>query len=918
MNVSFGSIPGNGTGDEPRPTSNSRPPLDLLETALAASDAGLSVHRPHENGSKAPDPIYPGVDEDGKPKWSWLHADGQPPSRATLREWYGPRQGIGLRCGAASGGLECYEFDCRETYETFLETAKECGLADLVNRIEAGYREVSPGGGIHLLYFCGEIRGNTKLAKRPSPTDDNPRGVKTLIETRGENGFIIIAPSGGTVHESGRPYVLTSGGLQTIETITAEERNALWDLGRSFDAMPRTDAEPKPTRQVVDDGARPGDAYGQEVSWDDLLTTEGWTVVNRQGEKTAWRRPGKSIGISATTNHGGSNLLYVFTTSTSFDSEKSYTKFGAYTVLHHGGNFSEAAKALRREGYGASQEAPVSKRSRQSGCDSTGASDVFPDGQNPDGLVENEWLPPRLSEVPCAEPFPVDVLPPPLAEYVRSIASSIGCPVDFAALSTLVVAGAAIGRSASLMLRPGEFVSTSLYGMNVGNATSGKTPSLNFALNPLVDINVEYLDHFRDDMVRCNEEEDAWNHAAKTSKPPARKPPRPVRPSLRTVLLNDSTTEIVKTRLAENPRGLLNAYDEGSAWIGSLNQYKSGKGTDRQFYLSVLNGTSIRVDRMKDKDQPTSIPHPFLSVIGNMTPDTLGELREGEGRSDGFVEQILFAFPEARARPPWNDDGLNPELVDRWKKIIHRLRERPMVLREGREAPNVVYFTTEARRVWADFYDANSLEAMTPGYEASELSVDGKLENFTARLAFILHLLSLVCDPTTDPVGSIPPLPAEALDHAIALWRYFRANHRRVRWQMNGGIENKDARAIMDWIKRHDRSSFTRKELTDHLRWLAERAGGPDGVLGWMEDRHILRRRPSPPREHGRRGQPPSPVFEVNPAIVASQNSRNSIPDDQEPISDDQDGNSANSANEGVTNEDLATKVEDKGVTWTV
>lgn len=696
----------------------------LLETALAASDAGLSVHRPREDGSKAPDPIYPdGIDETGRPKRTWLHPYGQCPSRATLREWYGPHQGIGLRCGAASGGLECYEFDCRATYEAFREASKECDLADLVDRIEAGYREESPGGGIHWLYFCDEIYGNTKLAKRPSPTDDNARGVKTLIETRGENGFIVIAPSGGTVHESGRRYVLTSGSLRTIVTITAEERNAIWELGRSFDAMQRIVVQPKPTQPVTVGDIRPGDAYEQAVSWDDLLTTEGWTVVYRQGEKTAWRRPGKSIGISATTNHGGSNLLYVFTTSTSFDSEKSYNKFAAYAVLQHGGNFSEAAKALRKEGYGASRAPLDSNHPQRSDKGSNEVGGGGLDDGSFGGVAEPEWSPPRLSDVPIVEAFPMDVLPPGVAGCVRSIASSIGGPFDYAALSSLVVAGGAIGRSASLLIKPGYFASTALYGMNVGNASSGKSPALEFVVAPLVEINSDYLDDNRVELAKFQTEMDEWNRAPKSKSPK----PKPTKPALQTVLLNDCTAEVVKARLAENPRGLLNYYDEGSAWVGSLNQYKSGKGTDRQFYLSALSGSPIRVDRMKDRDQPTSIRHPFLSLIGNMTPETLRDLQEGEGRSDGFVERILFVVPDPMPRPFWSDEGFDPEMRVRWQRIIKRLFERPLISEDGRDRPHVVRFSPEAKQRWSAWFNENVIESRSPGYETSELSVDGKL-----------------------------------------------------------------------------------------------------------------------------------------------------------------------------------------------
>jgi hypothetical protein len=67
---------------------------------------------------------------------------------------------------------------------------------------------------------------------------------------------------------------------------------------------------------------------------------------------TSWRRPGKDHGISATTGHAGTDLLYVFSSSTCFESERGYNKFSAYALLNHAGDFGKAAHDLSMLGYG--------------------------------------------------------------------------------------------------------------------------------------------------------------------------------------------------------------------------------------------------------------------------------------------------------------------------------------------------------------------------------------------------------------------------------------------------------------------------------------------------------------------------------------------------------------------------------------
>jgi len=58
------------------------------------------------------------------------------------------------------------------------------------------------------------------------------------------------------------------------------------------------------------------------------------------------------MGISATTNWAGADLLYVFTSSTTFNADESYDRFAAYAVLNHGGDYRAAARELAHKGYG--------------------------------------------------------------------------------------------------------------------------------------------------------------------------------------------------------------------------------------------------------------------------------------------------------------------------------------------------------------------------------------------------------------------------------------------------------------------------------------------------------------------------------------------------------------------------------------
>lgn len=312
----------------------------LVEAALAAHDAGLCVIPVRADGSKAP-------------AVAWKTYTQQRPERGQVEAWARTHDGIGVVCGAVSGGVEMLELEGRAVdtggLAELTALASAAGLGELWTRVLQGYVERTPSGGVHLLYRLdgGTVPGNLKLAR------DERHQV--LAETRGEGGFVVVAPSAGTVHDTGKPWTLAAGGPATIATVTGEEREQLLDLARTLDRAPDPDpvAVPSTPVRTPGGGVSPGDDFEARTSWAEILEPYDWRAVHSAGRTVYWRRPGKDSGISATTGRDPErDRLYVFTTSTEFDAERPYTKFGAHALLEHGGDHSAAAKALRGAGYG--------------------------------------------------------------------------------------------------------------------------------------------------------------------------------------------------------------------------------------------------------------------------------------------------------------------------------------------------------------------------------------------------------------------------------------------------------------------------------------------------------------------------------------------------------------------------------------
>lgn len=340
---------------------------DVSQTQVPAAarawhDAGFCVWPPVQDGTK-------------RPLGLWKPHTVTRPTWENIEPFYQRgNTGVGLICGAISGNLEMLELEAEATNSTSIDAilfeAQARGIDWLWDQLVLdGYSEWTPSGGLHLLYRVGgqSVPGNTKIARRPATEEElavNPDDkIKTLSETRGEGGYVVVAPSGGTVHPTGEPWTLYMGRAGRTPTIKWADRCLLHEaIKAALDQMPEpvweTRPRPPAPRMLNSlDAKRPGDDFQLRATWEEILEPHGWRVHHRTISETFWTRPGKkrTEGWSATTGLMGTGFddrLYVWSSSTVFETERPYNKFSAYTLLEHGGDFSAAARALGDRGYG--------------------------------------------------------------------------------------------------------------------------------------------------------------------------------------------------------------------------------------------------------------------------------------------------------------------------------------------------------------------------------------------------------------------------------------------------------------------------------------------------------------------------------------------------------------------------------------
>jgi len=325
---------------------------DVRTTLIAAArewfDAGYCVVPTHEDGGK-------------RPFGAWKEY------QTTRLPWHdlerllntGKHTGIGVLTGTVSGGLEMIEIEgpldlalkrlakvttmARDQYAAI-------GMDEILQQIAGGCAEKSAGGGVHLFYRVtdGPALGNTKLAHANN---------KIIAETRGEGGFVVVAPTPGrNGHPDHSTYALLNNTTpQRTANITSEERDLihlLYSLALDEQPAPVEPHQPQTPTNTNTTGLSALDDYRQQVSWREILEPIGWTYSHHADGRDHWVRPGKTIheGTSATTIEDGP--LYCFSTSVNWPTEQGLSKGHVHALIHNDGDLSATTRQLTREGYG--------------------------------------------------------------------------------------------------------------------------------------------------------------------------------------------------------------------------------------------------------------------------------------------------------------------------------------------------------------------------------------------------------------------------------------------------------------------------------------------------------------------------------------------------------------------------------------
>jgi hypothetical protein len=492
-----------------------------------------------------------------------------------------------------------------------------------------------------------------------------------------------------------------------------------------------------------------------------------------------------------------------------------------------------------------------------------------PNGQNQahsghSGHSGHQWGKIKLGRIPDPVPFPVDAFPDPVKKFCECVASSVGCPNDLPGGAILGVASAAIGRSVSVLLKPGYFGTSSLWLCMIGPPSDGKSPVLEIVGRPIREIDDQLYQAHQAKMQQWEVDRDA----AKKAKTPA--PKRPVRKRLD---VDDITIESLQRILCENPRGVGWLCDELTTCVLGMNQYKpGGKGNDRPTLCKMWSGKPTKRDRAGGEHSRTPFSH--VSLVGGIVPDLLSEMKDRQGRADGFLERYLMHFPEVFPIATWNETGIDDQLANNWKGIVERLYKRKMTSKDGRRVPNVVYFDKDAKDEFIRLYNLHVTEMNAVAFPPSLRGPWGKFRELAARLALVLACLRTASYGRSQDQLLFPSIK---LIDILGCWKlidYYKQNFLRVKATIEGSIEGgEDTGLIIRWLRAGKHTEFTERDLYKEVGRFRHDQDSMASALEWLKRKNMIR--PAQTTKSGP-GRHPSPRWEVHPELFSSvQNVQN-------------------------------------------
>lgn len=483
-----------------------------------------------------------------------------------------------------------------------------------------------------------------------------------------------------------------------------------------------------------------------------------------------------------------------------------------------------------------------------------------------------EWPKPSPlgDDLPPVDSLALELLPQSLRPLVEDASDRMQTPPDFAAIAGIVALAGCVNRRALIRPKAADnwLVTPNLWGAIIAPPGFMKSPILHAMTAPLAHIEETWrAEHesaagdFAIEKEKADLRFQAWRECYKAAhKKNEDAPTQPdntlKEPTLRRLLLTDTTFEALHAILADNPAGVLVTRDELTGWISTLD--RPGREGERGFFLQSWNGDSgFTIDRVGRGS--IHVPAVCVSLLGCIQPARLrwylSQSLDGGPSDDGLLQRFQLAT--------WPDAPRGWKLIDRTPNnsaIATAEKVLTVLANLSPDSPIQLHFDPEAQQLFFAWW--GELERKIRGETGLHPALVAHLAKYRSLLPTLAGLFELAdCAAESRDVSNINLIHTRQ----AAAWCEYLESHAKRIYSCVTSPDVHAARLLAGHIEREDlEETFSTREIYAAHHWSSldtpERVRGALGVLAdgsWV-------RAVEQKSAFGR----PSELWQVNPKVV--------------------------------------------------
>lgn len=458
--------------------------------------------------------------------------------------------------------------------------------------------------------------------------------------------------------------------------------------------------------------------------------------------------------------------------------------------------------------------------------------------------------------------FPLNCLPPVLADFAAAVSHSVQTSPDMAAVASMCTISCCVHDKYNIRLKHDWIEPIGLYCLIISPSGTGKSQIIRAMAKPIYEFEQQMSREFADEIIASEVHEKALNSRAEhLTKQISKKPEleeelkkvqkelkefKPVRIPRR--ILDDTTPEQLISVMNANG-GYTSIISAESTIFDNMAGRYSGGIINIDAFLKAYSGDLIIVNRRGREER---LFNPRLTMLVSTQPDTFDDIRNNKNfLGKGLLSRLLYSTPKLPMKQTFYTDPIPQKVRDNYNSLCKMLLGLPY------SGFSLIDIDEDARKMFADLYEKVSAVK----FKDLDYMTDwaNKFCGNVARIAAVLYLAEQTVFTEREP------LPGRIMRNAILIGEYFLEHTKKVYLNVGAGETAKLVAHIIKKLKEKRPYIITKYEIFRFCRGKVSSVKDLDEPINTLIEHGYLRVHPEEPTDNPRGGRKKEPRFALNP-----------------------------------------------------